>query len=218
MGYPAGGSTGRGQQAMALGRSSSQQNLVLGQQTTYRSDQKIELSSLAPVIKEHIAEEDGENEGENIENQKYFNLITNYDQQKTLGQKVIDGIPHRAHKKSGVNERKSIQGSRDASSFDSVNPQDLILNTIDSRSKAIGAGPSANAGGRCSSANYASHLSQVSKLSKFSKIQNILNVQYLHTRSSNISSVHHYNTHQTQTSQQASEQVSQNQSSFATNK
>ena len=91
---------------------------------------------MTPVIKETSGEE-GENDQENLENQKYFKLITNYEKHRTLAQKVIDGIAHKASKKSVVKkERKpSTHESRDISSFDSANPQDLILQTVDSQSK-----------------------------------------------------------------------------------
>ena len=41
------------------------------------------MSQLTPVIKETSGEE-GENDQENLENQKYFKLITNYEKHRTL--------------------------------------------------------------------------------------------------------------------------------------
>jgi len=79
MGYLAGGSVAAGNQGLALGKSPSQPNLIMCSQNTHRSDQKIELSSHTPMIAENIAEEDGENSVKSS-NQKYFNLVTNFDQ------------------------------------------------------------------------------------------------------------------------------------------
>lgn len=81
-----------------------------------------------------MGQEEDDDLADNHENQKYFKLITNYEQHRTLAQKVIDGITHKANKRQASRkERKpSTHESKDISSFDSVNPQDLILQTIES--------------------------------------------------------------------------------------
>ena len=89
IGYLAGASSGRAgaqERATLIGAAEGQHSLAIASQhqTSYRSDQRLEIGSLAPVIKEELGEEEGDDPDDNQENQKYFKLITNYEQHRTL--------------------------------------------------------------------------------------------------------------------------------------
>lgn len=125
-----------------------------------------------PVIQERVEEED---ENERVptldEKHKFFNLMTN--QRQTLGQQVTAGMK-KSRKRQNYKEQPSfIESSHPSTSYDSINPADLIVATT-------------------GNSNYASGVSSTpATANKYTKLQSVLhNGLYLQTRSSGYSSIY----------------------------